>query len=414
VRAFALGERASAGRRPADAEGRERRGITNPMRRRFGGAKEDSMNPLARLRDFGQSVYVDEIRRSWFDDGTLAGLVDRDGIRGVTSNPAIFQKAIAETGDYQEQIEHLVQGGLDVAGLYEAIVVDDIRRAADVFRPEWDDSEGRYGWVSLEVDPRLAHDTERTISEAEHLYERVGRPNVFIKVPGTEAGVPAIRHLLKAGIPVNVTLLFGLERYRAVHEAYVEAMEARMEAGEAPDVASVASFFLSRIDVAIDPLLDELAAQGGERAARAARLKGRVAVDNAKLAYRDWQGVASGGRWRALAEAGARPQRLLWASTGTKNPDYSPVMYVEPLIGPETVNTMPMSTLDAYREQGEPADRIEAGVGEAEARHAELAELGIDLDAVTARLEDEGVEKFVKPFEALLATLEEAIDRRSS
>ena len=371
------------------------------------------MNPLSRLRDFGQSVYVDEIRRSWFDDGTLAGLVERDGIRGVTSNPAIFQKAIAETGDYQEQIEHLVQGGLDVGGLYEALVVDDIRRAADVFRPEWDDSQGRYGWVSLEVDPRLANDTERTISEAEHLYARVDRPNVFIKVPGTAAGVPAIRHFLGVGIPVNVTLLFGLDRYRAVHEAFLEAMEARVEAGETPDVASVASFFLSRIDVAIDPLLDELAAQGGELAARAARLKGRVAVDNAKLAYREWRGVTAGERWRALEGAGARPQRLLWASTGTKNPEYSPVMYVEPLIGPDTVNTMPMDTLDAYRDQGEPADRIDAGVDEAEARHAELAELGIDLDAVTARLEDEGVEKFVKPFEALLATLQEAIDRRA-
>jgi len=371
------------------------------------------MNPLARLPELGQSVYVDEIRRSWLDDGTLQQFVDRDGIRGVTSNPAIFEKSIAQTDEYHQQIERLAQGGLDVPQIYEALVVDDIRRAADVFRRQWDDSHGRYGWVSLEVDPRLAHDAEKTVAEAQHLFGRVDRPNVFIKVPGTEAGVPAIRHLLRAGVPVNVTLLFGLDRYRAVHEAYLEAMEARVEAGEAPDVASVASFFLSRIDVAIDPLLDDLAAQGGERAARAARLKGRVAVDNAKLAYRDWLDVTGGERWRSLAEAGARPQRLLWASTGTKNPGYSPVMYVEPLIGPDTINTMPMSTLDAYRDQGEPADRIEAGVDEAEARHAELAELGIDLDAVTARLEDEGVEKFVKPFEALLATLAEAIDRRA-
>jgi transaldolase len=371
------------------------------------------MNPLARLRDFGQSVYVDEIRRSWLEDGTLDTLVERDGVRGVTSNPAIFQKAIARTDDYQEQIAHLARGGLDVPALYEALVVDDIRRAADVFRPEWDGSDGRYGWVSLEVDPRLAHDTERTIAEAEHLHARVDRPNVFIKVPGTAAGVPAIRHLLRHGVPVNVTLLFGLDRYRTVHEAFLEAMEARLEAGEAPDVASVASFFLSRIDVAVDPLLDELAAQGGELAARAARLKGRTAVDNAKLAYRDWRDVTGGQRWRALAEAGARPQRLLWASTGTKNPDDSPVMYVEPLIGPDTVTTMPTATLDAYRERGEPADRIDAGVDEAEARHAELAALGIDLDAVTARLEDEGVEKFVTPFEALLATLREATERHA-
>jgi len=366
------------------------------------------MNPIARLRDFGQSVYVDEIRRSWLEDGTLQTFVDRDGLRGVTSNPAIFEKSIAQTDDYREQIDHLAKGGLEVLQIYEALVVDDIRRAADVMRPQWDDSEGRFGWVSLEVDPRLAHDTERTIAEAEHLHGRVDRPNVFIKVPGTRAGVPAARHLLRHGVPVNITLLFGLDRYAEVLEAYLQAMEERVEAGELPDVASVASFFLSRIDVAVDPLLDEVAAQGGEAAPRAARLKGRIAVDNAKLAYRDWQAVVAGDRWRALAEAGARPQRLLWASTGTKNPDYSPVMYVEPLIGPDTVNTMPTATLDAYREQGEPAERIEDGVQEAEERMAELHALGIEIDAVTARLEDEGVEKFVTPFTSLLGTLEEA------
>lgn len=366
-------------------------------------------NPVARLRDFGQSVYVDEIRRSWMGDGTLQAFVDRDGVRGVTSNPAIFQKAIAETDDYAEQIAHLAAGGLDVPGLYEALVVDDIRRAADVFRPQWDASDGRYGWVSLEVSPHLAHDAERTIAEAEHLFGRVDRPNVFIKVPGTAAGLPAIRHLLRHGVPVNITLLFGLERYRDVHEAYLQAMEERAHAGEDPNVASVASFFLSRIDVAVDPLLDEVAARGGELAPRAARLKGRIAVDNAKLAYRDWLGVTGSDRWRALAEAGARPQRLLWASTGTKNPDYSPVMYVEPLIGPETVNTMPTATLDAYRERGEPDERIGDGVAESKERIAELAALGIDLGAVTARLEDEGVDKFVQPFESLMATLEEAV-----
>lgn len=367
------------------------------------------MNPLSRLRDFGQSVYVDEIRRSWLDDGTLQAFVDRDGVRGVTSNPAIFEKAIAQTGDYQDQIAHLARGGLDVPAIYEALVTDDIRRAADVFRPQWNDSHGRYGWVSLEVDPRLANDTDGTIAEAEHLFARVDRPNVFIKVPGTEAGIPAIRHLLTRGIPVNVTLLFGLDRYRAVHGAYIGAMEDRLDAGDAPNVASVASFFLSRIDVAVDPMLDHVASLGGEAAVRATRLKGTVAVDNAKLAYADWQATVAGERWTRLAEAGARPQRLLWASTGTKNPDYSPVMYVEPLIGPETVNTMPTATLDAYRDAGEPADRIEHGVAEARERMIDLAELGIDIDAVTARLEDEGVEKFVTPFTSLLRTLEQAV-----
>lgn len=367
------------------------------------------MNPIARLPELGQSVYVDEIRRSWLDDGTLRAFVDRDAIRGVTSNPAIFEKAIAQTDDYQAQIRQLVDAGLDVPQIYESLVVDDIRRAADVFRAQWDDSHGRYGWVSLEVDPRLAHDTDRTVREAEHLFERVDRPNVFIKVPGTEAGVPAVRTLLMRGIPVNVTLLFGLDRYAEIHEAYLEAMEARAEAGQAPNVASVASFFLSRIDVAIDPMLDHVASLGGEATAHATRLRGMIAVDNAKLAYASWQEIVASDRWKALADAGARPQRLLWASTGTKNPDESPVKYVEPLIGDETVTTMPTATLDAYRTSGQPEARLGEGVEQARERLDELSALGIDIDAVTAHLEEEGVTKFVTPFESLLATLEEAV-----
>ncbi|MEX2501355.1 MAG: transaldolase [Trueperaceae bacterium] len=366
-------------------------------------------NPLARLPDLGQSVYVDEIRRSWLDDGTLQAFIDRDAVRGVTSNPAIFQKSIAETNDYHQQIATLVSDGLDVPALYEALVVDDIGRAADLFRPQWDASGGRYGWVSLEVSPLLAHDTDGTIAEAEHLFARVDRPNVFIKVPGTAEGVPAIQHLLTRGIPVNVTLLFGLDRYREVHEAYLAAMEARVANGDRPDVASVASFFLSRIDVALDALLDDVASRGGELAPRATRLKGRIAVDNAKLAYAEWQAATDGDRWRHLTEAGARPQRLLWASTGTKNPDDLPTKYVDPLIGPDTVTTLPVPTLEAYREQGDPAERITQDVDASRGRLADLAELGIDLDAVTARLEDEGVAKFVDPFESLMETLEEAV-----
>ena len=367
------------------------------------------MNPLSRLRDFGQSVYVDEILRSWFEDGTLRDLVERDGLRGVTSNPAIFQKAIADSTEYDDQVARLARAGEDAGAIYEAIVVQDIRHAADVFRPQWDESDGRYGWVSLEVDPHLAHDTDGTIAEAKHLFGRVDRPNVFIKVPGTAAGVPAIEHLLTEGIPVNVTLLFGLERYREVAEAFVHAMEARVEAGRAPDVASVASFFLSRIDVAIDPLLDDVGSRGGgEAAAKAARLKGQIAVANAKLAYRDYEGIVSGERWARLAAAGARPQRLLWASTGTKNPDYPDVMYVEPLVGPDTVTTMPTATLDAYRDHGDPADRIRANTPEAEEMMRDLAELGIEMASITARLEDEGIAKFTDPFDSLAGSLEEA------
>ena len=367
------------------------------------------MNPLTRLRDFGQSVYVDEIRRSWFEDGTLRDLVERDGLRGVTSNPAIFQKAIADTGEYDDQVAHLARGGLDAGAIYESLVVDDIGRAADVFRPQWDESDGRYGWVSLEVDPHLAQDTDGTIAEAKHLFARVDRPNVFIKVPGTAAGVPAIEKLLTIGIPINVTLLFGLAGYREVAEAHLRAMEARVRAGERPNVASVASFFLSRIDVAVDPLLDDVASRGGgEVAAKAARLKGQIAVANAKLAYREYEERVAGDRWQAVAAAGARPQRLLWASTGTKNPDYPDVMYVEPLIGPDTVNTMPTATLDAYRDHGDPAERIRENLDQAEIMMRDLGELGIDIDSITARLEDEGIEKFTGPFDSLAETLEEA------
>ena len=366
-------------------------------------------NPLVRLRDAGQSVYVDEIRRSWFEDGTLLAYVERDGVRGVTSNPAIFQKSIAETADYASAIANLVSQGLDVPSIYEALVVEDIQRAADVFRPQWDASEGRYGWVSLEVSPHLAHDSEGTIAEARDLFAKVGRPNVFIKVPGTTAGVSAIETLLTEGIPINVTLLFGLGRYAEVLEAYLKAMEARVAAGQAPDVASVASFFLSRIDVAIDPMLDALAEQSSDLAARAERLKGHIAVDNAKLAYTHWAEVTASPRWAALETKGARPQRLLWASTGTKNPAYSPVMYVEPLVGANTVNTMPTATIDAYREMGDPADRIGDGLADARQRLSELAALQIDLDAITQQLEDEGVAKFVSPFDDLMRTLGEAV-----
>ncbi len=365
-------------------------------------------NPLARLPDLGQSVYVDEIRRSWLDDGTLQAFVDRDAIRGVTSNPAIFQKSIAETDDYRAAIRNLAIAGHDVPAMYEALVVDDIARAADVFRPQWDGSGGRFGWVSLEVSPHLAHDAQGTVSEARHLFGRVGRPNVFIKVPGTAAGVHAVRTLLTEGIPVNVTLLFGLARYTEVLEAHLTAMESRMAAGQRPDVASVASFFLSRIDVAIDPMLDALADRSSDLAARAERLKGRIAVDNAKLAYAHWREVMQGERWSKLAANGAHAQRLLWASTGTKNPAYSPVMYVEPLVGRDTVNTMPTATLDAYREMGEPALRIADGTEDARQRLGELAALGIDLDEVTTTLEAEGVAKFVTPFDDLMNALEQA------
>ena len=369
------------------------------------------MNPLKKLQDFGQSVYMDEIRRSMFENGYLATLIERDGLRGVTSNPAIFQKAIAESDDYDDAVAEMARAGQDVDAIYQAVVIEDIQHAADAFRPLYDESDGRYGYVSLEVSPHLARDPHGTMAEARLLWRTLDRPNVFIKVPGTAADVEAIRQLLVEGINVNVTLLFGLERYRAVAEAYIEALERRAKEGlELSRVASVASFFLSRIDVMIDPLLDAAAERGGEDAERARELRGRVAIANAKRAYAIWKELFGSERFAALAEKGARPQRLLWASTSTKDPSYPDTMYVEPLIGPETINTMPIDTLDAYRDHGDPADRVEEGMERAERDLAALADLGIDLDEATAKLEDEGIAKFVKPFDSLMGTLAEAVE----
>ena len=361
-----------------------------------------SPNPLKRLTEFGQSVYVDEIRRSWLSDGTLKTFIERDGLRGVTSNPAIFQKAIADSDDYDEAIVELTRQGRSVDEIYEQLVVEDIQNAADHFRAIYDASDGRYGYVSLEVSPKLAHDSAGTLAEARHLWARLGRPNAFIKVPGTTAGLAAIEQLIAEGINVNVTLLFGLGRYREVAESYLRGLERRAAAGEdISRVASVASFFLSRIDVLVDAQL----------AGRADDLKGQVAIASARLAYRIYQGLFGSDRFAALEAKGARTQRLLWASTSTKNASDPATKYVEPLIGPDTINTLPTVTLDAYREQGEPASRLSDGMVAARATLARLAEVGISLDEVTQRLEDEGVEKFVQPFESLLGTLSRAREK---
>lgn len=374
--------------------------------------KEESMNPLKKLQDFGQSVYMDEIRRSMMSSGYLQTLIDRDGLRGVTSNPAIFQKAIADSDDYDETIAAAHKKGTSVDQMYEDIVIEDIQNAADLFRPLYDVNDGKYGFVSLEVSPKLAFDTEGTLEEARHLWQRLGRPNVFIKVPGTEAGLPAVTQLIKEGVNVNVTLLFGLERYRNVAEAYIKGLEERAENGQdLKNVASVASFFLSRIDVMVDKKLDEIVEQGGDKAERAARLKGKIAIANAKMAYQIYKEMFASDRFKALEAKGARPQRVLWASTSTKDPSYSDVMYVEALIGPNTINTMPVETLDAYRDHGEPAARLEDGLDEAAQQLEDLKTLGIDLDDITEKLEAEGVEKFIKPFESLIKTLREAAEK---
>lgn len=368
------------------------------------------MNPLRQLAQLGQSVYLDEIGRGMLRDGDLARLIEEDALHGVTSNPAIFEKAIARTNDYDDAIAALATGSSDVVALYETLAVEDVQTAADLFAERYRASGGRHGYVSLEVAPDLADDTAGTIAEARRLWQRLGRPNVFIKVPGTEAGLEAIEQLTREGINVNVTLLFGLRRYADVAEAYLRGLEARAARGERLDkIASVASFFLSRIDVAIDPELDRLAAAGGPRGAKAKALRGTAAIASAKGAWQRYREAFGGERFARLAALAARPQWLLWASTGTKDPTYPATMYVEPLIGADTVTTLPRETLDAYRAQGEPALRLGEGLDAAAAQLAELSELGIDLDAVTATLEREGVAKFVQPFDALMDALREAV-----
>jgi len=368
------------------------------------------MNPLRRLAALGQSVYLDEISRGLLRDGSLRRLIDEDGIHGVTSNPAIFEKAIARSDAYDEAIAELAGAGQSVEDVYETLALEDIGAAADLFVDVYADSGGAAGYVSLEVSPRLADDTEGTVAEARRLWAQLGRANVFIKVPGTSAGLPAIERLVADGVNVNVTLLFGLERYAAVADAYLRGLERRLEAGMPVDgIASVASFFLSRIDVAIDPLLDELAKGGGAAAETARRLRGRAAIASAKLAWTRYQDAFDGARFARLASAGARPQWLLWASTGTKDPAYPATKYVEPLIGAPTITTLPRETLDAYRSEGDPALRLTDDIEGARRDLAALADLGIDLDAVTAKLEVEGVEKFVKPFDTLLDALDRAL-----
>lgn len=368
------------------------------------------MNPLRRLAQLGQSVYLDELGRGLLRSGELARLIDEDGLHGVTSNPAIFEKAIARTDDYADAIADLAKEGHDVAEVYETLVVEDVQDAADLFAARYRASDGKHGYVSLEVRPELAHDVAGTVAEAQRLWRRLARPNVFIKVPGTEAGLEAVEQLTREGVNVNVTLLFGLQRYADVAEAYLQGLEWRAERGEPlHHLASVASFFLSRIDVAIDPALDRLAAGDGAVAERARALRGQAAIASAKGAWRRYRDAFGGERFARLAALGARPQWLLWASTGTKDPAYPATKYVEPLVGADTVTTLPRETLDAYRREGAPAARLDDDLEGAAARLAELATLGIDLDAVTAQLEREGVAKFVQPFDALMGALGEAV-----
>jgi transaldolase len=365
-------------------------------------------NPLLKLEAFGQSIWMDFIRRGTISSGELKQLIEEDGLSGVTSNPSIFEKAIAGSHDYDDAIRKLALEGKSVDQIYTALTVEDIQRSADLFRPVYDRLDGADGFVSLEVSPYLARDTDKTITDARRLWVSVARPNVMIKVPATIEGLPAIQRLIAEGINVNITLLFGLPRYRQVAEAYIAGLETLAAQGKPlKSVASVASFFLSRIDVLLDPTLEKMMATDKSKAEVAETFHGEVAILSAKAAYQIYQEIFDSERFGKLKAQGARTQRLLWASTSTKNPAYSDLKYVEALIGPETVDTIPLETLAAYRDRGKPAPRLTSEAGKASETLQRLCELGIDLDAATQQLEDEGIQKFDKAFDQLMNTLEE-------
>jgi transaldolase len=352
-------------------------------------------SPLKALREQGQSPWIDYVSREFLREGELQALVEQ-GIAGVTSNPSIFQGAIADGDAYDEQLRDILRSQDDPKEVFLCLAQEDIREACDVLRPVFDRNDStRDGWVSLEVDPNLAHDTAGTATEAKRLHKLIDRPNLFVKIPGTSEGLQAIEDTIAAGIPVNVTLLFSLERHRDAAEAYIRGLRRLREGGgDLASVASVASFFVSRVDTEADRRLDEI---GGHD-----ELKGTLAIANAKLAYQTYKELFAGEDWEELAAAGASPQRCLWASTSTKNPDYRDVIYVEELIGPKTVNTMPRETVEAFEDHGKVQPTLEQDVDEARRTLERFAEAGIDYDDVVAVLEREGVEKFADAFKKLL------------
>lgn len=365
------------------------------------------MNPLVAIREFNQSIWLDFIRRKILTNGELKRRIEDEALRGVTSNPAIFEKAIGGSDDYDAVIRSLALQNKSVDEIYTELAIADVQQACDLFRPLYDtnDNSGD-GYVSLEVSPELVNDTEGTIEEGLRFWKAVDRPNVMIKVPATIEGLPAIQRLIAEGVNVNVTLIFGLERYRAVAEAYIAGLEERVAAGKSIErLASVASFFLSRIDVLIDPLLEKIV-EGGEKGELAQSMVGEVAIASAKQAYQLYKEIFAGPRWAALKAKDASTQRLLWASTGNKNPKYDDLKYVEGLIGPETVNTVPVETLDIFREKGQPAVRLEDDLDKAADVLRRLPELDIDLEALTNHLEEDGAKKFKEPFAKLMAALE--------
>ena len=355
------------------------------------------MNPLNKISQHGQSIWLDLLDREIMNSGKLKSLIDDDDLRGLTSNPSIFEKAISGSSDYDADIAELSKTDANNPAIFFDMAIRDIQRAADIFKPVFDKTGGKDGFVSLEVSPFLANDTDRTIEQARELWKKVDRKNVMIKIPGTKQGLPAIRECLREGININVTLLFGLPRYREITEAFMGGLEDRFNEGNSiKDVSSVASFFLSRIDVMVDPMLEEKGAEN---------LKGKIAIASAKMAYQIYLDMISSDRFKKLEGNGAQRQRVLWASTSTKDPSFSDVLYVETLIGKDTINTLPMETIDAFRDHGKVADTLTKDLDEANKAMQDLKDKGIDIDKITQKLEDEGIEKFNTAYNKLLKSI---------
>ncbi len=363
------------------------------------------MNPLNKIRELDQSIWLDLLDREIMNSGKLQSLIENDDLRGLTSNPSIFEKAISGSSDYDEDIAKIAKDESDNSVIFFAMAIADIQRAADLFKPVYDKTGGKDGFVSLEVSPYLALDTDGTIKQARELWKKVDRKNIMIKIPGTKQGLPAIRQCLREGININVTLLFGLPRYREITEAFMGGLEDRLKEGNSiEEVSSVASFFLSRIDVMVDPMLDEKGADN---------LKGKIAIASAKKAYQIYLEMIASDRFKKLEAKGAKTQRVLWASTSTKDPSFSDVLYVENLIGKETINTLPMETIDAFRDHGKVDITLTQGLDDANKTMEELENKGIDIDKITQKLEDEGIEKFNKAYEKLIKSIDDQKRKKS-
>lgn len=375
-----------------------------------------AINPLLQKieEEYGQSIWMDNLNRDLIKSGELKTLIETRGLRGLTSNPSIFEKAIVGNAIYDADIEAGIKANKSVDEIYESLVFEDIRNACDHFRAIYDETEGLDGYVSIEVPPNIATDGDKTLAEAQRYYKAIDRENVMVKIPGTPQGLEAVEKVIADGINVNITLLFSVDSYVETAWAYIRGLEARVKAGEdVSKIASVASFFISRIDVKVDEAIDEKLQHATElqKKAQLEQIKGKVAIANAKIAYQKYKEIIQSDRWQALAAKGANPQRLLWASTSSKNPNYSDVIYVDELIGPETVNTLPPATIEACADHCDVASRIETDVDEAYKLIENLPEFGIDLDQVMAELLEEGIEKFIQPFESLMSSLETKVKK---